>query len=79
MRLFPTDWEGFLDVLASWGELTIPARRAFLDGIAPGLSVRSRPTPIRPSRSCATRAFWRSKGGRVGSPWGKPTSLFIRS
>jgi len=39
MRLFPTDWQGFLDALASWGELTIPARKAFLDGIAPGLSL----------------------------------------
>jgi hypothetical protein len=39
VKLFPADWAGFLDELARWGELSIEARRAFLDGIAPGLSV----------------------------------------
>ena len=39
MRLFPTDWLGFLDELAAWGELSIPARRTFLDAITPGLSL----------------------------------------
>jgi hypothetical protein len=38
MRLFPSDWLGFLGQLAAWGELSIPARRTFLDGITPGLS-----------------------------------------
>ena len=41
MRLFPTDWQEFLDALAAWGELSISARRAFLDGTAPGLTVES--------------------------------------
>jgi hypothetical protein len=39
MRLFPGDWLGFLDELAAWGELSIPARRTFLDAITPGLSI----------------------------------------
>lgn len=39
MKLFPADWPGFLDELVRWGELSIDGRRAFLDGIAPGLSV----------------------------------------
>jgi hypothetical protein len=39
MKLFPGDWPGFLEELARWGELSIEARRAFLDGMAPGLSV----------------------------------------
>jgi hypothetical protein len=39
MKLFPSDWPGFLEELARWGELSIEARRAFLDGMAPGLSV----------------------------------------
>ena len=39
MRLFPADWRGFLHELAAWGELSIPARRTFLDGTLPGLSV----------------------------------------
>jgi hypothetical protein len=39
MRLFPPDWQGFLDQLVPWGELSIPARRTFLDGVTPGLSV----------------------------------------
>ncbi|MGA2974487.1 MAG: helicase-associated domain-containing protein [Spirochaetia bacterium] len=39
MKLFPTDWQGFLDELATWGELSILARRAFLDGIVPGISI----------------------------------------
>jgi hypothetical protein len=38
MKLFPSDWQGFLAQLAVWGELSIPARRTFLDGAAPGLS-----------------------------------------
>ena len=39
MKLFPADWPGFLDDLVRWGELSIDGRRAFLDGMAPGLSV----------------------------------------
>jgi len=39
MKLFPADLPGFLDELARWTELSIEARRAFLDGTAPGLSV----------------------------------------
>ena len=39
MKLFPAHWPGFLDELVRWGELSIEARRAFLDGIAPGLSI----------------------------------------
>lgn len=39
MRLFPSDWLGFLDDLTSWGGLSIPARRTFLDGITPGLTI----------------------------------------
>ncbi len=38
MKLFPHDWQGFLTQLAAWGELSIAARRTFLDGAAPGLS-----------------------------------------
>jgi hypothetical protein len=41
MRLFPTDWQGFLDELSAWGELSIPARRAFVDGTVPGMSVEA--------------------------------------
>jgi hypothetical protein len=39
MKSFPTDWRGFFDELATWSELSIPARRAFLDGLAPGLKL----------------------------------------
>lgn len=42
MKLFPSDWQGFLEQLVAWGELSIAARRTFLDGAAPGLSL---PTP----------------------------------
>jgi hypothetical protein len=41
MKLFPNDWTGFLDELVRWGELSIEARRAFLDGMAPGLPVEA--------------------------------------
>ena len=41
MRLFPGDWPGFLDDLAAWGGLSIAARRSFLDGIAPGLTIEA--------------------------------------
>ena len=41
MKLFPADWPGFLEELAAWGELSITARRTFLDGITPGLSLAS--------------------------------------
>jgi len=41
MKLFPSDWPGFLDELVRWGELSIDARRAFLDGTVPGLSVEA--------------------------------------
>ncbi|HTO22393.1 MAG TPA: helicase-associated domain-containing protein [Spirochaetia bacterium] len=39
MKLFPADLPGFLDELARWTELSIEARRAFVDGTVPGLSV----------------------------------------
>ncbi len=39
MKLFPSDWQGFLAQLVAWGGLSIPARRTFLDGAAPGLSL----------------------------------------
>jgi hypothetical protein len=39
VKLVPGDWPGFLDDLARWGELSIEARRAFIDGTAPGLSI----------------------------------------
>jgi hypothetical protein len=39
MKLFPSDWQGFLEQLVAWGELSIAARRTFLDGAAPGLSL----------------------------------------
>jgi hypothetical protein len=39
--MFPADWPGFLNELVRWGELSIDGRRAFLDGIAPGLSIES--------------------------------------
>lgn len=41
MRLFPPDWHLFLESLALWGELSIPARRTFLDGLRPGLSLEA--------------------------------------
>jgi len=41
MKLFPSDWTGFLDKLVRWGELSIDARRAFLDGTVPGLPVEA--------------------------------------
>ncbi|MGA2762144.1 MAG: helicase-associated domain-containing protein [Spirochaetia bacterium] len=43
MRLFPPSWPGFLEELESWGELSIPARRTFLDGLRPGLSLAAAP------------------------------------
>ena len=39
MKLFPANWPVFLDELGRWSELSIEARRAFLDGTTPGLSV----------------------------------------
>ena len=41
MRLFPADWSAFLDELSLWGELSIPARRTFLNGFAPGLVIET--------------------------------------
>ena len=43
MRFFPSDWQAFLDQLVVWGELSIPARRTFLDGFRPGLSLEATP------------------------------------
>ncbi len=43
MRLFPPDWPAFLDELVLWGELSIAARRTFLDGVRPGLSLAAAP------------------------------------
>jgi Helicase conserved C-terminal domain len=43
MKLFPPDWHGFLEELALWGELSISARRTFLDGLRPGLSLAAAP------------------------------------
>lgn len=39
MNHFPSSWDGFLGALALWGGLSIAARRAFLDGLRPGLPV----------------------------------------
>ena len=39
MKHFPSSWDGFLGALALWGGLSIAARRAFLDGLRPGLAV----------------------------------------
>jgi hypothetical protein len=41
MKLFPTNWEGFLEDVSLWGQLSIPARRVFLDGARPGLTIES--------------------------------------
>ncbi len=41
MKLFPSDWAGFLDHISLWGQLSIPARRVFLDGVRPGLTVEA--------------------------------------
>ncbi len=41
MKLFPSDWAGFLDHISLWGQLSIPARRIFLDGVRPGLTVEA--------------------------------------
>lgn len=62
MRLFPNDWQSFLDVLASWGELTIPARRTFLDGIAPGLSLEPAHADPAVEELCDAR-FLEEQGG----------------
>lgn len=43
MRLFPPDWQTFLEELVQWGELSISARRTFLDGLRPGLSLAAAP------------------------------------
>ncbi len=37
MKHFPASWGSFLGELARWGGLSIAARRAFLDGLRPGL------------------------------------------
>ncbi len=39
MKHFPASWGSFLAELAPWGGLSIAARRAFLDGLRPGLPV----------------------------------------
>jgi len=62
MKLFPTDWGGFLDVLVSWGDLSIPARKAFLDGIAPGLSVEPAHADPAIEELCDAR-FLEEQGG----------------
>ncbi len=43
MRLFPPDWPTFLEELVLWGELSISARRTFLDGLRPRLSLAAAP------------------------------------
>ncbi len=43
MRLFPPDWQRFLEQLIPWGELSISARRTFLDGLRPGISLAAVP------------------------------------
>jgi len=60
VKLFPSDWPGFLDDLAPWGGVSIPARRSFLDGIAPGLS-------IEPVRGDAALSELRDEGMLVES------------
>ncbi len=39
MKHFPSSWETFVEQLARWGGLSAAARRAFLDGFRPGLSL----------------------------------------
>jgi hypothetical protein len=39
MKHFPASWGSFLGELAQWGGLSIAARRAFLDGLRPGLPI----------------------------------------
>jgi hypothetical protein len=39
MKLFPADWNGFLEDISTWGQLSISARKVFLDGVRPGLTV----------------------------------------
>jgi hypothetical protein len=46
MRLFPTDWSTFLDQIVLWGELSISARKTFLDGFRPRLSFEASPRDL---------------------------------
>jgi hypothetical protein len=39
MRLFPMDWQEFLEDSVHWGQLSIPARKTFLHGARPGLRI----------------------------------------
>ncbi len=41
MRLLQADWRGLLESVSLWGQLSIPARKAFLDAIRPGLGVEA--------------------------------------
>ena len=66
MKLFPADWLGFLDELAAWGELSIPARRTFLDAVTPGLSLA--PARGEPSISKCPAPPDSTKPGHRGAP-----------
>lgn len=63
MKLFPSDWQGFLEQLVAWGELSIAARRTFLDGAAPGLSFLPAPGDPAVVELCDTGLL-----GESGSP-----------
>lgn len=39
MKHFPSSWEKFLHELAQWGGISTTARRAFLDGLRPGMTL----------------------------------------
>ena len=43
MKHFPSSWETFFGQVALWGGLSVAARRAFLDGLRPGLSLAAAP------------------------------------
>ena len=43
MKHFPSSWETFFGQVALWGGLSAAARRAFLDGLRPGLSLAAAP------------------------------------
>jgi hypothetical protein len=41
VRLLLADWQGFLEDVSLWAQLSIPSRKAFLDGIRPGLGIET--------------------------------------
>ena len=52
MRLLLTDWQGLLEEVTQWGQLSIPSRRAFLDGVRPGLGIEA------PAENPAINELW---------------------